>query len=218
MARLPRWQDPEGLDTINTIVKKLIPKWTNGLQKGNFLEILEDNWESDPENPRNWPTYQKWVAISIVAFYTLLPPLASSMMASGLPESGRSPSVPHSVTDHCRPDSERLPHIVRFWAALPGPVIRDVWTNLDPSHRQYFQLSFQLGMCVLFNDRLINRLSISIWIFGKCSTRHWRRFSERPLRRKRSCSSNGTLYHGTSPRCAASSNAALYSPLYSEAN
>ena len=31
MARLPRWQDPEGLNTINTIVKKLIPKWTNGL-------------------------------------------------------------------------------------------------------------------------------------------------------------------------------------------
>jgi len=31
MARQPHWQDPEGLDTINTIIKKLIPNWTNGL-------------------------------------------------------------------------------------------------------------------------------------------------------------------------------------------
>ncbi|EDR05804.1 uncharacterized protein LACBIDRAFT_302572 [Laccaria bicolor S238N-H82] len=31
MARQPRWQDPQGLDTINNIVKKLIPDWTNGL-------------------------------------------------------------------------------------------------------------------------------------------------------------------------------------------
>ncbi|KDR74828.1 hypothetical protein GALMADRAFT_1334327, partial [Galerina marginata CBS 339.88] len=27
----PRWQDPTGLETINTIVKKLVPTWTNGL-------------------------------------------------------------------------------------------------------------------------------------------------------------------------------------------
>jgi len=31
MARQPRWQDPEGIDTINTIIKKLVPNWTNGL-------------------------------------------------------------------------------------------------------------------------------------------------------------------------------------------
>ena len=31
MARQPRWQNPEGLDTINTIVRKLILNWTNGL-------------------------------------------------------------------------------------------------------------------------------------------------------------------------------------------
>ncbi|KIJ89614.1 hypothetical protein K443DRAFT_117756 [Laccaria amethystina LaAM-08-1] len=30
-ARQLRWQDPEGLDTINSIVKKLIPNWTNRL-------------------------------------------------------------------------------------------------------------------------------------------------------------------------------------------
>ena len=31
MPQVPRWQDPAGLETINTIVKKLIPTWTNGL-------------------------------------------------------------------------------------------------------------------------------------------------------------------------------------------
>jgi superfamily II DNA/RNA helicase len=31
MARVPRWQDPSGLETINTIVEKLIPTWTDGL-------------------------------------------------------------------------------------------------------------------------------------------------------------------------------------------
>ena len=32
MAQVPRWQDPSGLETINTpIVKKLIPTWTDGL-------------------------------------------------------------------------------------------------------------------------------------------------------------------------------------------
>ncbi|PPQ98765.1 hypothetical protein CVT26_014348 [Gymnopilus dilepis] len=31
MSAKPRWQDPDGLTTINTIVKKLVPSWTNGL-------------------------------------------------------------------------------------------------------------------------------------------------------------------------------------------
>ena len=31
MASRARWQDPIGLETINTIVKTLIPIWTNGL-------------------------------------------------------------------------------------------------------------------------------------------------------------------------------------------
>ena len=31
MARQPHWQDPEGLDVIKTIIKKLILNWMNGL-------------------------------------------------------------------------------------------------------------------------------------------------------------------------------------------
>lgn len=34
MPQVPRWQDPAGLETISdTIVKKLIPAWTNGLHE-----------------------------------------------------------------------------------------------------------------------------------------------------------------------------------------
>ncbi len=67
---------------------------------------LLDDWDVDPDNPRNWPSSKKWVAVAIVcpftfwsatlfkisfaifqvSFYTLFPPLASSMMAPGLPE------------------------------------------------------------------------------------------------------------------------------------
>ncbi|PPR01247.1 hypothetical protein CVT24_006011 [Panaeolus cyanescens] len=50
------------------------------------IENLEDDWENDPDNARNWPTIQRWTSMSIVSFYTLVPPLASSMMAPGLPE------------------------------------------------------------------------------------------------------------------------------------
>jgi hypothetical protein len=29
-------------------------------------EILDDNWESDPENARNWSTFKKWGSMLIV--------------------------------------------------------------------------------------------------------------------------------------------------------
>ncbi|KAF8966604.1 multidrug resistance protein 4 [Flammula alnicola] len=50
------------------------------------LENLEDDWEDDPDNARNWPLRKKWTAVCIVSAYTFLSPLASSMMAPGIPE------------------------------------------------------------------------------------------------------------------------------------
>ena len=35
-------------------------------KKEETLENLDDNWETDPANARNWPTYKKWVSMSIV--------------------------------------------------------------------------------------------------------------------------------------------------------
>ncbi|KDR80330.1 hypothetical protein GALMADRAFT_62622 [Galerina marginata CBS 339.88] len=50
------------------------------------LENLEDDWENDPDNARNWTSRQKWTAVCIVSAYTFLSPLASSMMAPGIPD------------------------------------------------------------------------------------------------------------------------------------
>lgn len=68
----------------------------------NALGNLDVNWENDPDNARNWSFGRKWTAIAIaskyllytflinfsfqVSFYTFVSPLASSMMAPGLPE------------------------------------------------------------------------------------------------------------------------------------
>ncbi|KAG1779708.1 major facilitator superfamily domain-containing protein [Suillus placidus] len=43
-------------------------------------------WEHDPANPRNWPLAKKWITATIVSMYTLVTPLASAIMAPGLPD------------------------------------------------------------------------------------------------------------------------------------
>ncbi|KIK48668.1 hypothetical protein CY34DRAFT_71476 [Suillus luteus UH-Slu-Lm8-n1] len=42
--------------------------------------------EHDPANPRNWSKAKKWTSTTIVALYTFVAPLASSIMAPGLPD------------------------------------------------------------------------------------------------------------------------------------
>ncbi|KAG8862990.1 hypothetical protein FRB96_000410 [Tulasnella sp. 330] len=46
----------------------------------------EDGWEIDPANPRNWTAGKKWRMTGVVAAYTFVSPLASSMMAPALPQ------------------------------------------------------------------------------------------------------------------------------------
>ncbi|EJD34585.1 MFS general substrate transporter, partial [Auricularia subglabra TFB-10046 SS5] len=47
------------------------------------------DWEQDPDNPRNWSTKKKWVSTGVVSMYTLVAPLASSMLAPGLEDMAR---------------------------------------------------------------------------------------------------------------------------------
>lgn len=35
-------------------------------KEGEAIENIEDDWECDPENARNWPSSRKWTAVSIV--------------------------------------------------------------------------------------------------------------------------------------------------------
>ncbi|KAH6917888.1 multidrug resistance protein 4 [Coprinopsis sp. MPI-PUGE-AT-0042] len=61
----------------------------SALREDNDVEALEDldgDWENDPANARNWPAGKKWLAVSIISLYTFASPLASSMMAPGLPD------------------------------------------------------------------------------------------------------------------------------------
>ncbi|KAF9073047.1 multidrug resistance protein 4 [Rhodocollybia butyracea] len=55
-------------------------------KKEEAIENVQDDWEDDEINPRNWSTTKKWTSIGIVSLYTFVSPLSSSMMAPGLPD------------------------------------------------------------------------------------------------------------------------------------
>ncbi|KAH9943321.1 multidrug resistance protein 4 [Epithele typhae] len=52
-------------------------------KKEEPLENAEEDWTHDPINPRNWRARKKWLMIAI---YTFVAPLGSSMMAPALPD------------------------------------------------------------------------------------------------------------------------------------
>lgn len=60
--------------------------------EGGAAEALDKSndevheWEHDPANPRNWPLAKKWITTTVVSLYTLVTPLASAIMAPGLPD------------------------------------------------------------------------------------------------------------------------------------
>lgn len=79
--------------------------------EGGAAEALDKSndevhdWEHDPANPRNWPLAKKWIITTVVSssisefsslglmsvscqvsLYTLVTPLASAIMAPGLPD------------------------------------------------------------------------------------------------------------------------------------
>ncbi|KAG9004704.1 hypothetical protein FRB94_002546 [Tulasnella sp. JGI-2019a] len=49
-------------------------------------EKPDSEWDSDPENPRNWSNGKKWRTTAVVSVYTFVSPLASSMIAPALPQ------------------------------------------------------------------------------------------------------------------------------------
>ncbi|KAG2348787.1 MFS general substrate transporter [Suillus weaverae] len=65
-----------------------LPQLINGGgQSAEVENITHDkvhDWEHDPANPRNWTPAKKWITTTLVALYTFVTPLASSIMAPGL--------------------------------------------------------------------------------------------------------------------------------------
>lgn len=50
------------------------------------IQPLQDDWENDPANARNWPLGKRWTGVFIISLYSFLSPLGSSMMSPGLPQ------------------------------------------------------------------------------------------------------------------------------------
>ncbi|KAI5119904.1 hypothetical protein M0805_003708 [Coniferiporia weirii] len=50
------------------------------------LERIDNDWQHDPDNPRNWSFWRKWRMAGVVSFYTFISPVSSSMMAPALPQ------------------------------------------------------------------------------------------------------------------------------------
>lgn len=61
----------------------------------DYLQQSEDEWQDDPVNPRNWSPARKWTATTVLALYTFVTPLASSIMAPGLPDV----AIKYGITD-----------------------------------------------------------------------------------------------------------------------
>ncbi|KAL5358521.1 major facilitator superfamily domain-containing protein [Aspergillus floccosus] len=59
----------------------------NGESAGTseFDVYWDEPADQDPENPMNWSTARKWSTMGMVSFVTFLSPLASSMVAPGVP-------------------------------------------------------------------------------------------------------------------------------------
>lgn len=58
---------------------------------GHNFRTLDENivwWDSDedPENPMNWSNTRKWASIAIVSAITFFSPLASALVAPGIPD------------------------------------------------------------------------------------------------------------------------------------
>lgn len=73
-------------------------------------------WESDddPENPRNWPRSSKWITTTIVAVYTFISPLASSIIAPAVGAISKDLHITKSIEQ-----SLSVSIFVLAWALCP---------------------------------------------------------------------------------------------------
>ncbi|KAG8845868.1 hypothetical protein FRB96_002236 [Tulasnella sp. 330] len=77
--------DPDHASNVNG--QQSQPVISSPSEKGKAKDPNEVGWDGpeDPHNPHNWPMRKKWTAMTIVSFFTLMSPLASSMVAPALP-------------------------------------------------------------------------------------------------------------------------------------
>ncbi|KIK38330.1 hypothetical protein CY34DRAFT_15117 [Suillus luteus UH-Slu-Lm8-n1] len=109
----------------------------------------EDEWERDPANPRNWSPAKKWTTTAIVGLYTFVTPLASSIMAPGLPDL----AIKYGITD---PTITALTLSIFLLSFAIGPLfvapLSEVYGRVWVLHfANLFFLGFNLG-CAFATD------------------------------------------------------------------
>ncbi|KAF3072423.1 Efflux pump vrtL [Trichoderma lentiforme] len=96
-------------------MSRTVSEIRDGIQNQRDLELGEDvieksptvrpddpnlikwNGPDDPENPKNWTHKRKWAAVFCVSCFTLLSPVASSMVAPGLPQISRDLHITEEI-------------------------------------------------------------------------------------------------------------------------
>ncbi|KAL7933792.1 major facilitator superfamily domain-containing protein [Trichoderma chlorosporum] len=59
--------------------------------------LVKWNGPEDPENPKNWLHSRKWAAVFCVSCFTVISPIASSMVAPGLPQISRDLHITEEI-------------------------------------------------------------------------------------------------------------------------
>ncbi|KAG2146698.1 major facilitator superfamily domain-containing protein [Suillus clintonianus] len=104
------------------------------------------DWELDPVNPRNWSSTNKWITLTITSLYTFASPLASSILAPGLPVL----AIKFGITD---PTVLALTLSIFLLSSAIGPLfagpLSEVYGRVRVLHLgNLFFLAFNLG-CAL---------------------------------------------------------------------
>jgi hypothetical protein len=74
----------KGLTSSEPVDAHEITKVVSANEDASSNEVGWDG-DDDPNNPMNWPPFQKWLAVSVVSALTFLTPLGSSIFAPGVP-------------------------------------------------------------------------------------------------------------------------------------
>ncbi|PNY24009.1 transporter [Tolypocladium capitatum] len=101
------------------------------------------SWDEpdDPQNPRCWPINRKWAAVLCVSFFTLISPVASSMVAPGLVAIGQDLGITS--------DLERALVLSIFVAAYAlGPLF---WGPLSELYGRVVVIQSSNAVFLLFN-------------------------------------------------------------------
>ncbi|KAH6607853.1 mfs multidrug transporter [Trichoderma cornu-damae] len=103
--------------------------------------LVQWNGPDDPENPKNWLNSRKWAAVFCISCFTLISPVASSMVAPGLPQISRDLHITEKI-------ESALVLSIFVAAYAPGPLI---WGPLSELYGRVIIIQVSNFWFLLFN-------------------------------------------------------------------